>query len=163
MHIITEHSNNAYDHLSVCLKIVKDETYYAENAKILQEKLQDKEREVKIIHESYNKTIESVQKAKLEDTNKLQGIVNEQSELIISLERMMKEKTDEISSLTTKNSSLSIKLKECQENLSAIQKEITETLSKEEEKRGNLIKKISELEIESKIKEVKEIFEHSLF
>lgn len=138
----------------------------------MQEKIQDKEREIKIITENYTTRLENLQRTKSEEVEKLQGIIDDQSSLINSYERMLeKEKLeaqekinavleqnsdfkDEIFDLTTKNSYLNTKLQECQEELINIQNEIKNTFVSEEEKRVNLVDRLETLEKENAAKEV---------
>lgn len=138
----------------------------------MQEKIQDKEREIKIITENYTTRLENLQRTKSEEVEKLQGIIDDQSNLINSYERMLeKEKLeaqekinavleqnsdfkDEIFDLTTKNSYLNTKLQECQEELINIQNEIKNTFVSEEEKRVNLVDRLETLEKENTAKEV---------
>lgn len=138
----------------------------------MQEKIQDKEREIKIITENYTTRLENLQRTKSEEVEKLQGIIDDQSSLINSYERMLeKEKLeaqekinavleqnsdfkDEIFDLTTKNSYLNTKLQECQEELINIQNEIKNTFVSEEEKRVNLVDRLETLEKENTAKEV---------
>lgn len=143
-----------------------------EELKTAQEKLRDKEREIRIINENFNQRMESIQIAKIEDIKKIQGVVNEQAELIASYEKILESgknssddkimalteqinrDKDEIFTLTAKNNYLNTKLEECQEELSHFQKEIKTILSTEEEKRRGLQDKINELEKENRLKEV---------
>ncbi len=143
-----------------------------EDLKTLQEKIQDREREIKIINENYSTRLENLQRTKSEEVEKLQGIIDDQSSLIVSYERILeKEKLeaqekinavleqnsdfkDEIFHLSTKNSYLNTKLQECQEELINIQGEIKNTFGSEEEKRVNLMERLAALERENAAKEV---------
>lgn len=143
-----------------------------EDLRTMQEKIQDKEREIKIVNENYSTRWENLHRTKMEEISKLQGIIDDQSGLIASYEKMLENEKadaqdkvnslleqanvykDEIFDLNTKNSYLNTKLQECQEELINIQNEIKNTFVNEEEKHHNFINNINALEQENSAKEV---------
>ncbi len=126
--------------------------------------------------ENFNIRWEQAQNEKMEEIKQLKAVIDEQSALINSYERMVeKEKRDrddevrrselnnrrlkdEIQDLHSKNAYLSSKLQECQDELSKIQDEIKNTFAYEEEKNFKMQDRISHLEHEVYQQDVRDSF-----
>lgn len=138
----------------------------------MNEKLQEKERDIKEEKESYNNKWDQTQRDKIDEIKKFKSIIDEQSSLISSYERMMeKEKReheeesdrlhaqsrrlkDEVGDLNTKNAYLNHKLAECQDELSKIQNDIKNTFMYQEEKGEKMQDRVMQLERQLFDKEV---------
>lgn len=141
-----------------------EKTYIKEDFKFLSEKLIDKEKELDEMRESFNTRWDQSQREKFEEIQKLKHLIDEQSGLISSYERMVeKEKREngeeirrlelnnrqlkhEVQELTVNNEFLANKLKECQEEFAKIKEEMKSTFIYEEGKSSQMKERISYLE-----------------
>ena len=146
------------------LQLNTEKAYIKEDFQFLSDKLTIKEKELQEAHERFNSKWEKAQQEKFEEIQQLKNLIDEQSNLISSYERMVeKEKRErgsevrrvessnktlrqEIQELKANNSYLSNKLKECQEEFAKIQEEMKNTFVYEEEKSSQMQERISHLE-----------------
>ena len=157
-------------------QLIAERDYIKQDFKLLNEKYHSKEREVKEINDDFSAKWEQAQNDKLEEIRQLKSVIDEQSGLLNSYERMVeKEKrdrddefsrieltnrrlNDEMQDLYSKNSYLSNKLAECQDELMKIQDEIKNTFSYEEEKNSKMQDRINFLEHEIYQRDVRSIY-----
>lgn len=132
----------------------------------MNERLAAKDKELREGHESYNSKLDQLIRDKHEEIRSLKSVIDEQSALISSSERItQREKSahqeeienlkqtnkslkEEISALQTTNSSLNQKLTECQNEFNRIQEELQNNFVLDSERTSKLQEKSTRLERE---------------